>query len=70
MYLLPSSLLCCDGKSDSALSFVLTLFGECDDALIKSADPFGSRLIVLLSDKFDIILTVTGENQSSKLRYQ
>jgi hypothetical protein len=53
MYLLPSSLLSCDGESDSALSFVLALFGECDDALIKSADPFSSRLIVLLSNKFE-----------------
>ncbi len=45
---------CADGKSDSALSFVLALFSEREDALIKSAEPFGSRLIVLLSDKFEL----------------
>jgi hypothetical protein len=54
MYLLPSSLLCCDGKSDSALSFVLALFGEREDALIECVNPFGSRLILLLTDKFEL----------------
>ena len=55
MYLLPSSLLCCDGKSDSALSFVLALFGEREDALIKCVQPFSSRLILLLTDKFELL---------------
>jgi hypothetical protein len=52
--LLPSRLLGCGGESDSALPSVLALFGEREDALIKSVEPFGSRLIVLLSDKFEL----------------
>ena len=54
MYFLPSSLFGCDGESDSALSFVLALFGECEDALIESAESFSSSLIVLLSDKVEL----------------
>ncbi len=56
MYFLPSSLFGCDGESDSAFSFVglLALFGKCDNALVNSVDPFSSRLIVLLSDKFEL----------------
>ncbi len=54
MYFLPLSLFGSNGESDFGLSFVLALFGECENALMKCVNPFVSRLILLLTDEFEL----------------